>query len=92
MKALWVGISLGALLAQTPAPERPPPNGWHCSPRGWITHGMQTPMQPCTCKRMDSDPQCEGPPSYDGACRSKCFESTNCACPVECMPAPPGAE
>jgi hypothetical protein len=84
MRALWVGVTLGALL-QNPG-ERQPPAGWRCSPKGWITNGKQTPMQPCHCKRMDDDPQCEGAPTHDQVCKVWCFEES-CACPVTCTPA-----
>jgi hypothetical protein len=84
LRHLWTAATLGSLLLQQP-PERQPPEGWRCSPQGWITHGMQTPMQPCHCKRMDHDPQCEGEPSHDAVCKVFCFEHA-CTCPVACEP------
>lgn len=79
-----VGVATVALLTQNPG-ERPPPKGWQCSPQGWITNGRHTPMQPCHCKRVDHDPQCEGEPTHDQVCKVWCFEES-CACPVTCTP------
>ena len=77
--AVVLGVT-GGLLRQHPDPY---PMGWFCTPKGTVKAGKQTTDHPCACKRMDSDPQCEGTPAEDPVCQQFCHRQ-HCGCPVIC--------
>lgn len=81
MKGWLFAIVLVAVALQ----QEPPvyPDGAFCTPRGTFGNGIQTTDHPCHCKRMDSDPTCEGEPRHDPKCKQACHED-HCACPVIC--------
>lgn len=87
--ALLVTLFL-AFAIQEPPPEDypgqrhhgPPPPGWFC------THNDPNPAKKCSCERLDTSDNCEGPVSEDRKCKVWCHKQA-CHCPIACMPAEP---
>ena len=81
MKAFVFLFVLSMTVLQHPEPY---PEGVFCTPLGDSVHGIQTADHPCSCKRMDYDPICEGDPIEDRACMQYCTKA-HCRCPILCM-------
>ena len=86
----WSPLLFPVLLMLVLPWQEPPEyrDGTFCTPKGDLVGPLQTPNNPCVCRRVDHDPLCEGVPWKDQRCRQWCHEQ-HCACPVACEPVCP---